>query len=348
MLSRKHRYYEHFLANGRLFLHTIKIATLQTVAGCGANRIGAAFLKHHFPGSFAYEEKSGNTAKVYIGTPGWSNHVPLFRHAGFEVETYRHYDPVSCGVDFEALLASLRTAADQSIFVLQASCHNPTGADLTRDQWMTVAAEMRARRHFPFFDISYGGFGTAVPDGGYSDVWAIRHFVDQGFDLVVAQTFSKCMGLYGERVGCLHFACASEDIANRVLDQARCLVRWEYSSPPAFPGRLVGCILSDEGLEASWKEELAMATRRIGRARRELYEWLTVRLSTPGNWECILMGTGMFSFLPLSAQHVEHLAQKSHVWMPRNGRMNMAGLTPKNIELVARAIDAAVRELATL
>ena len=321
---------------------------MQTIAGCGANRIGAAFLKHHFPNSTDYERPSTNNSKVYIGTPGWRNHIPLFQHAGFEVETYPHYNPSSRDVDFGEMLNALRNAPVQSVFVLQVACHNPTGADLTREQWKIVASEMHTRKHFPFFDFSYGGFASSTPDGGYQDAWPIRHFMDCGLDLIVAQTFSKCMGLYGERVGCLHFVCSSEEIAAKVLDQARCLVRWEYSSPPAFPGRLAGMILSDPELEKQWKEELAQAAQRIKNVRQQLYHLMTKELQTPGNWDCVLKGTGMFSFLPLSPEHVERLAQDFHIWMPNNGRLNMGGLTKHNIENVAKAIDSVVRVLGAL
>ncbi|KAF7563690.1 hypothetical protein G7046_g487 [Stylonectria norvegica] len=322
-----------------------QVASLQTIAGCGANRIGAAFLKHHFPESFSLQQPSGNAAKVYIGTPGWRNHIPLFNHAGFDIVTYRHYDPLTRLVDFSAMTDVIRSAPVRSIFVLQTCCHNPTGADLTHEQWRSVAYEMEARQHFPFFDHSYAGFGSSAGDCGETDAWPIRYFVNLGFDMIVAQTFSKCMGLYGERLGCLHIVCQTEDIATRALDQARCLVRWEYSSPPAFAARLASIILTDEGLRESWRGELAAAAARIRTSRVELYHLLTTSYRTPGKWECILNGTGMFSFLPLSPEHIEMLSSKFHIWMPDNGRMNMAGLNDQNIDRVASSINAVVQEM---
>lgn len=320
-----------------------QIASLQAIAGCGANRIGAAFLKHHFPNTFPPEGPSGNEAKVYIGTPGWRNHIPLFNHAGFDIVTYNYYDASTRDVDFSSMVKALRSAPEQSIFVLQTCCHNPTGADLTRDQWIIVAQEMKARRHFPFFDHSYAGFGASAEDCGETDAWAIRYLASLGFDMIVAQTFSKCMGLYGERLGCLHIVCQSEDIATCVLDQARCVVRWEYSSPPAFAARLASIIMCDNDLRNAWKKELGAAAARVQKSRVKLHSLLTQSLQTPGDWNCILRGSGMFSFLPLLPEQVECLITMFHIWMPDNGRMNMAGLTEENIEKVAFAIDAVVR-----
>lgn len=268
----------------------------------------------------------------------------MFNHAGFEIETYPHYDPVSRSVDFPAVINSIRTAPEQSIFVLQACCHNPTGADLSHEQWIVVAKEMQNRHHLPFFDHSYAGFGSDAADCGETDAWAIRYFASMGFDMIVAQTFSKSMGLYGERLGCLHIVCRSEAIAACVLDQARCVVRWEYSSPPAFAARLASIILCDQDLRESWKAELGAAAARIRRSRARLHQLLSESFRTPRNWDCILSGSGMFSFLPLSPQQVDLLSTQFHVWMPDNGRMNMAGLSEANIERVAFAIDAVVRQ----
>ena len=302
-------------------------------------------MKHHFPRTYPAAGISGNDTKAYIGIPAWNNHVPLFNHAGFDIVTYQYYNPATRSVDFPSVIKAIRSAPEQSIFVLQTCCHNPTGADFSKEQWKSVADEMMARRHFPFFDHSYAGFGSQAGDCGESDAWPIRHFASLGFDMVVAQTFSKCMGLYGERLGCLHIVCQSEEIATCVLDQARCVVRWEYSSPPAFAARLASIIMSDEKLRATWRDELAAAATRIRKARLELHRLLTETYQTPGDWDCILSGTGMFSFLPLSPEHVKALSTDFHVWMPHSGRMNMAGLNSENTDGVASAINAVVRHL---
>lgn len=212
---------------------------MQTISGTGANHLAALFLRRcpTFKGK-----------QVYIGTPAWGNYEPLFSLVGFEVVKYRHYDPQKGEVDFPALLDTVRRAPPNSIFVLQACCHNPTGADFTKKQWHALAQAMKKNQAFPFFDIAYQGLGISMEDDAYS----IRLFTEMGFELAACQSFSKNFGIYGERCGVLHVVSENAEVAGNIYDQLRCLIRWEFSSSPAYGSRLVNTVLTDSGLTKLW------------------------------------------------------------------------------------------------
>ena len=189
------------------------------------------------------------TPQVFVGTPTWGNYEPLCRLVGLDkIVKYQHYDPQSGLADFKTILQTVRNAPRGSIFILQGCCHNPTGADLTSEQWHSLAANMKANELFPFFDIAYQGLGRSVED----DAEPIRLFVDLGFEMVACQSFSKNHGLYGERCGVLHVVSRSEVTALRVKDQLRSLIRWDFSSSPAYGSRLVSIISEDTALQEAW------------------------------------------------------------------------------------------------
>lgn len=212
---------------------------MQTISGTGANHLAALFLSR----CSAFKDK-----QVFIGTPTWANYEPIFRLVGFEVVKYRYYDEQDAVVDFPTILRMVKSAAPNSVFVLQSCCHNPTGADLTREQWRVLAAAMKKSQGFPFFDIAYQGLGTSVDD----DAYAIRLFTEMEFELVACQSFSKNFGLYGERCGVLHVVGQRAEVAKNIYDQLRCLIRWEFSSSPAYGSRLVNIVLEDERLTETW------------------------------------------------------------------------------------------------
>jgi aspartate aminotransferase len=212
---------------------------VQTISGTGAVHIAFMLLARSVP----------NMSKtVYVGTPAWGNYVPMLGLAGLDAKTYTHYDPKTGTVDWDSVLATVRSAPEGSIFVLQACCHNPTAADFTKEQWQILAQEMKTRRQFPIFDIAYQGLGNGLEE----DIYCVRHFVEQGFEMLVCQSFAKNFALYGERVGALHAVCPSADSALAVRDQMRFLIRVEFSSSPAYGSRLVDLILSDPAREAAW------------------------------------------------------------------------------------------------
>lgn len=185
---------------------------------------------------------------VYLGTPAWGNYEPMCQLAGLEVKTYKHYQPATGTVDWESVMAAVRSAPPRSIFILQACCHNPSAAGFSDSQWRTLGAEMQARQLFPLFDIAYQGLGNGLEE----DVYSVRHFASLGMEMLVCQSFSKSFGLYGERVGVLHAVCSNADAMPAVHDQMRFLIRSEFSSSPAFGARLVTLVLSDPGREREW------------------------------------------------------------------------------------------------
>lgn len=312
-----------------------RVASVQTVAGTGANRIGAAFLSAHY---------ATDSTKAYIGTPAWGNYIPLFTHAGIPCATYKYHDIKARGVDFASVLQAATQAPPGSIFVLQGCCNNPSGSDMTKEQWTALAQVIKERGHFAFFDVAYQGLGTTAPDGGLDDIWAMRHFVSQGINMSVCQSFSKNMGLYSERVGVLHIVCEDAAIASRVQDVLRSIVRWEFSSAPSYGARLAETILENPELKAQWVKEVAAASSRLVANRQKLHRELTVVLKTPGHWDFLLRDKGLFSLLGLSEEQVEMLISQHHIYLPANGRINVAGLNDSNIQTVARAIDSVIRK----
>lgn len=241
------------------------------------------------------------------------------------------------------MISALQSAQEGSIVLLHACAHNPTGVDPTQEQWKKIAEVMKARKLFPFFDCAYQGFasGNLSQDG-----WAIRYFVEQGFELLIAQSYAKNFGLYGERAGCFHFVAPpstdSADITTRVASQLAILQRSEISNPPAYGARIASLVLNDKELFALWEENLREMSGRIISMRKALRSKLE-QLQTPGTWNHITDQIGMFSFTGLTEQQVLKIREDAHVYMTKNGRISMAGLNTKNVEYVAEAINKAVR-----
>lgn len=241
----------------------------------------------------------------------------------------------------DSTLQAAEQAPRGSIFVLQACCHNPTGADMTADKWRSLGDILQRRNHLAFFDVAYHGLGA--PEDAARDIWPVRHFAARGVDMIVCQSFSKNMGLYSERVGVLHVVCREAEIAERVQDVLRSLVRWEVSSAPGYGARLAEIILKDEELRMEWLGELAGAAGRLATNRERLHAELTRVLGTPGDWEHLVQDKGLFSLLGIGKEQVERLIDEFHIYLPPNGRINVAGLNDGNVGVVARAIDQVVR-----
>lgn len=235
-----------------------RVTSVQAISGTGAIHLGALFLAR----TPAFKGK-----KVYVGTPAWGNYVPLFNLVGLDVVTYRHYDALTGTVDFASVLEATRTADEGSIFVLQGCCHNPSGADLSPAQWDELADVMEAKKLFPLFDMAYQGLGSSLDE----DAYGLRLFASRGFELLACQSFSKNFGLYGERVGVLHAVSQDAEVAAKVYERLRCLIRWEFSSSPAYGARLVDIVLGDDELRQDWQTELATIQKRLADNRRALH-----------------------------------------------------------------------------
>lgn len=282
-----------------------RVATIQTLGGSGALKVGADFLKRYFP-------ESG----VWVSDPTWENHVAIFAGAGFEVSTYPWYDEATNGVRFNDLLATLKTLPARSIVLLHPCCHNPTGADLTNDQWDSVIEILKARELIPFLDIAYQGFGAGMEE----DAYAIRAIASAGLPALVSNSFSKIFSLYGERVGGLSVLCEDAEAAGRVLGQLKATVRRNYSSPPNFGAKVVAAVLNDEALKASWLAEVEEMRTRILAMRQELVKVLSTEMPER-NFDYLLNQRGMFSYTGLRTAQVDRLREEFGVYLIASGRM---------------------------
>ena len=299
-----------------------RIATAQALGGTGALKVAADFLKRLRPQS-----------RVLISDPSWENHRALFMQAGFEVAPYPYYDPVSHGVRFDAMLAALNAASAGSVVLLHACCHNPTGCDLTLQQWHEVAASARAHGWIPLLDMAYQGFGRGLDE----DAAAVRLFVDAGLACLVATSFSKNFSLYGERVGALSVVCEQPQEAQRVLSQLKVMIRANYSNPPTHGAKAVAAVLADPALRRVWHEELAQMRGRIHAMR----EQLIAKLRDAGvqqDMSFIAAQQGMFSYSGLSADQMRRLRSEFSVYGVDSGRICVAALNERNLDLVAQAI----------
>ncbi len=299
-----------------------RVITAQALGGTGALRIGADLLKRIDP-----------AAQVLISDPSWENHRALFEAAGFAVSTYPYYNPGTHGVDFAALRAVLSGTAAGTIVVLHACCHNPTGVDLTAEQWRELVAIVTERNLVPFLDIAYQGFGESIE----ADATAVRLFAASGVPLFVASSFSKSFSLYGERVGALTIVAGGSDEAARVLSQLKRVIRTSYSNPPRNGGSIVAAILADPRLRALWETELASMRNRIRQMRVRFVEGLKAH-SVKEDFAFVLQQRGMFSYSGLTAAQVERLKTDFGIYAVSSGRICVAALNSGNIDYVCDSI----------
>ncbi|KAJ2552576.1 Aspartate aminotransferase, cytoplasmic [Coemansia sp. RSA 1878] len=307
-----------------------RVYSIQTISGTGANMVGAVFLKQF---------KQPTDAAVYISKPTWGNHRNIFETAGHEVREYRYCNYSTLGLDIDGMLSDLRAAPRGQIIVLHACAHNPTGIDPTAEQWAQIADVMQERAHFPFFDCAYQGFATGNVD---RDAYAIRLFVERGFELFVCESFAKNMGLYGERTGCLHAVVASSARVAAVSSQMNRLSRATISTASAYGAKIAGKVLQDPELYNEWIENMELMSARIMDMRTQLRARLE-KLGTPGDWSHVTSQIGMFSFTGLNLAQVERLRTEFHMYLTNDGRISVAGLNTGNIDYVAMAIDNVVR-----
>ncbi|XP_063236773.1 aspartate aminotransferase, cytoplasmic isoform X2 [Bacillus rossius redtenbacheri] len=309
------------VAEGRAF-------GVQTLSGTGALRVGAEFLTRQLKYS-----------TFYMSNPSWGNHKLVFLNAGFaECREYRYWDAAGRTVDFAGLLEDLRAAPENAVVILHACAHNPTGCDPSREQWEQIADVMKEKKLFPFFDSAYQGFASGDLD---KDAWAVRYFAGRGFEFVCAQSFAKNFGLYNERVGNLTMVLNDKQLVPQVKSQVTLIVRGMYSNPPNHGGRIVATVLNNPQLFEEWKECIRTMANRILAMRKGLRQRLQA-LGTPGGWDHIETQIGMFSYTGLTPRQVEHLVGHYHVYLLKSGRVSMCGVTPHNIDYLAKAIHETV------
>ncbi|WP_037586496.1 aromatic amino acid transaminase [Stenoxybacter acetivorans] len=296
-----------------------RIASTATLGGSGALCVGANFIHRWFP-----------KARVFVSDPTWGNHIGIFEGAGFEVGKYPYYNPAIIGVRFDEMCAFLQELRENDVVLLHPCCHNPTGVDLSREQWDQVLNIIKEKKLIPFMDIAYQGFGDDMD----SDAYAIRRAADLGLSLFVSNSFSKNLSLYGERVGGLSVVCPSDEEARRVQGQLQFTIRRIYSSPPSHGGYVVDGVMNDEALFTQWVGEVYVMRDRIRDMRQKLQDALSEKLPER-DFSYFTKQRGMFSFTGLTPEQAERLQKEFAVYIVSNGRMCVAGLNSKNIDYVA-------------
>jgi len=303
-----------------------RVATVQAIGGTGGLRIGADFLQQLNPG-----------AKVLISDPSWENHRALFTQAGFVVENYPYYDATGRGIDFAGMIGALKAAAPGTVVVLHACCHNPTGYDITPEQWDEVIAVVKAGGLLPYLDMAYQGFGYGIAEDGL----AVQKFAASGLVFLVSTSFSKSFSLYGERVGALSVLCESAEEASRVLSQLKIMIRTNYSNPPTHGASVVAMVLNTPALRQQWEGELGEMRQRIHGMRQKLVQGLK-DAGVAADMDFITRQIGMFSYSGLSKDQMVRLRSEFGIYGTDTGRMCVAALNDHNIGYVCASIAKVV------
>ncbi|KAG0571050.1 hypothetical protein KC19_6G207800 [Ceratodon purpureus] len=301
-----------------------RVATIQGLSGTGSLRLGAAFIQRYFPGT-----------TVYISNPTWGNHMNIFNDAGVPWKHYRYFDPKTVGLDFEGMMADIENAPDGSIMLLHGCAHNPTGVDPTPEQWEKIADLIEKKNHMAFFDVAYQGFASGSLD---QDASSVRRFVERGMEVLVAQSYSKNLGLYAERIGAINAVVSSADAAARVRSQLKRIARPMYSNPPCHGARIVANVVGDAKMFDEWRAEMQEMAGRIKTVRQRLFDELSSKDKSGKDWSFVLKQIGMFSFTGLNKAQSDNMTNKWHIYMTKDGRISLAGLNLAKCEYLADAI----------
>lgn len=297
---------------------------MQSLSGTGALRIGASFLGRFYP-----------KRPIYFPKPTWGNHNPIFKDSGVgEQKEYRYYDPKNIALDFKGMIEDIKNAPNGAIMLFHACAHNPTGVDPNLEQWKEVSAVCKQKDHVVFFDSAYQGFASGDP---VKDAAAVRHFVADGHNILFAQSFAKNFGLYGERIGAFSIIGSSKAEAEVIESQVKVLVRPMYSNPPLHGARIVHTILSTPELNQLWHKEVKGMADRIISVRHKLVDALK-REGSQKNWQHIINQIGMFCFSGLTEPQVAKITSDYHIYLTKNGRISMAGVTSHNVDWLAHAV----------
>mmetsp|Transcript_102473 Transcript_102473/g.293368 ORF Transcript_102473/g.293368 Transcript_102473/m.293368 type:complete len:264 (-) Transcript_102473:206-997(-) len=254
--------------------------------------------------------------------------------AGLDVKRYRYFEPTTKGLDYDGMIEDLKAAPEGSIILLHACAHNPSGVDPSPEQWKAISDVCKEGNHVVFFDCAYQGFATG---DARADAFAIRLFVEEGHNLMLAQSYAKNFGLYGERVGCLSIVCKSTEEKDRVNSQLKRVIRPMYSSPPIHGAGIVQEVLGCDVLRPQYYEECKSMADRIAEMRVLLKAELIATGSTL-SWEFITEQIGMFAYTGMTKDMCEKLINKHHIFLTKDGRVSMAGINSKNVKKIAAAI----------
>ena len=301
-----------------------RIAACQSLSGTGALRLGMAFLKRFYP----------NASTIYIPNPTWGNHKAIAKDSGLDFKEYTYYNPANYGLNFNGMVGDIEKAPEGSIFLLHACAHNPTGVDLSQKEWDQVYELIKKKRHVAFFDMAYQGFASGDTN---RDAYGPRKFVNSGYEILLAQSFAKNFGLYGERIGCFSTVCQDTAEKDRVLSQVKILARAMYSNPPIYGAKVVSTVLNTPALNQQWLLDVKTMADRIISMRTSLVQNLK-DCGSQRDWSHITKQIGMFAFTGLNADQCQRLMKEFNVYLTMDGRISLAGLNTKNVRLVAEAV----------
>jgi aspartate aminotransferase len=307
---------------GHAALAAGRVRSIQAPGGCGALRLGAELIRLASPESV-----------VHLSTPTWVNHVPLLSGAGLRIESYPYLNVKTGAVDFAAMSAALERLPPRAVVLLHASCHNPSGADLSQGEWQELLALVKRRQLLPFIDMAYQGFGQGIDE----DAFGPRLFCAELPEVLCAVSCSKNFGLYRERVGVLHLISSTPAAADAAATQLVRIARGIWSMPPDHGAAIVHGILADEALRREWLEEVAAMRKRMHALREAVVQRLHEHCPQR-DFAFITRQRGMFSFLGITSAQVRLLRERHHVYMTDDSRMNIAGLRQENLERFARAV----------
>lgn len=301
--------------------HEKRICGFQAVGGTGGLRIGGEFINKYV------------SKKIYFPTPTWANHKQIFEAAGFTIEEYPYYDPKENKVDVEAFLNTVSSLPEKSVLLLHAACHNPTGCDISKDDWKKLATIIKEKKHLPFLDFAYQGFKENLE----KDRYPVELFVEQEIDFLVCGSCSKNFSMYCQRIGGLFIFCSDPKVKDNVHSQVGKTVRSNYSNPPAFGAAVVNKVLSDATLKEEWKNELATMRDRISTMRKQFVDGLTAN-AKHRDFSSLYDHQGMFSYCGLQKEEVQTLIEDYGIYMLFSGRVNVCGLNNNNIDYVVESI----------
>jgi aspartate/tyrosine/aromatic aminotransferase len=303
-----------------------RLVTIQTPGGSGSLRVAAGILL-----------RARESVSVWVSEPTWANHVPLLGGAGLELKPYPYYDTGTHTINVEAMAEALRSAPQGDVVLLHGCCHNPSGLDPTEDEWRAIIDVIVERELLPFVDIAYQGFAQGVDE----DAFAIRELAQRVPEMIVANSCSKNFGLYRDRVGSVSFLAADTATRDIVSSQVNNYVRTLYSMPPDHGAAVVGMILDDDVLRSEWLGEVDEMRERLQSMRVLLNDALLER--SPGrDFSHLVRANGMFCFLGVSPDEVRKLKQDYGVYMVDSSRINVAGITERNVGYLADAIAAVI------
>lgn len=320
-------------ANGKQLIDDGRIVTSQTISGTGSLRVIADFLNRFY-----------SSKKILVPKPTWANHVAVFKDAGLEPEFYAYYETSKNDLDFDNLKQSLTNAQNESIVLLHACCHNPTGMDLTSEQWDEVLQIVQDKKLFPLVDMAYQGFASGKP---FEDIGMIRKLTQLANEnkipsFALCQSFAKNMGLYGERTGSISIITPSSESSKAVESQLKKLIRPMYSSPPIHGSKIVEVIFDESsGLLPEWLQELDNVVGRLNTVRSKLYEKLD---KSNYNWDHLLKQRGMFVYTGLSPEQVIRLRNEYSVYATEDGRFSISGINDNNVDYLANAINEVIKK----